>query len=138
MVTALGFSQREVRFLALRDVLDDALQPRHVAGRVVQPDPAFPDPTYAALGMLDPIFALEAAPRDERLVDNAPHARAVLGMRQLLVGQPVVEQQIFRWIPRYARAAATHELHRPVRVVAASVDHAVEIAEQSLEHARRV
>jgi hypothetical protein len=91
VVAALRLAQREIRFFALRDVLDDALEPRHVAGRIVEPDPAFPDPTYAALGVLDPVLELEAAARSERFVDHGAYTGAILGVRELLIRQSVVE-----------------------------------------------
>ena len=61
-------------------------------------------------------------------------ALPIVGMRQLLVREPAVQQQILGRVAREPRAAFADELHRPIGVVAAAIDHAVEIREQRLEH----
>jgi hypothetical protein len=56
-------------------------------------------------------------------------------MRDVLVGEAAVEQQVLRAIAGNAEAAFADEFHGPVLVVAAAVHHAVQVGEQHLEKA---
>jgi hypothetical protein len=57
-------------------------------------------------------------------------------MSDLLVGDAAIEQQFFRIVAGQGLATVTDELHRPLLIVEAAVDHAVDVGDQGLEHAR--
>ncbi len=134
VITPLGFAQRLGGLLALGHVLHQAFDRHHAAVHVEDADAPFPHATHAAVRVHQPILDVEAPVLLEARVDGVAHAAAVLGEGDVLVRHAAAQQVVGR-VARQSLAAVTDELHAPERVVAAAVDHAVEVAEQRLEHA---
>ena len=107
-----------------------------LALHVVDAGAALPHPADVAAGVHDAVLAVEAACAACRpLVDLLAHPLAIVGMRDRLVRDALVEQQVAGVVAGEARTAFADELHGPVRIVAAAIHHAVEVAEQRLQHA---
>jgi len=88
--------------------------------------------------MHDAILGVEALAQRELAVNLLADAPPVVRMRQRFIRQAIVEQQIVGIVAGEPAAAFADELHGPGLVIAAAIDHAVEITQQRLEHARRV
>jgi hypothetical protein len=125
-------------FFSLGDVLHYAFDGNEFSLGVENARPALPRPAQLAGGVKYPVLDVEALGDGQAVPDFRTHALAVVRMRQRFVRNAVVQQQIARLEAGEAPTALADELHRPIRVVAAAIDHPVQIAEQRLEHARGV
>ena len=67
--------------------------------------------------MPNAVFDVEPSALRQLPVHLGVDARAVLRMRDRIVGQAIVEQQVVRLVARNASATFAHELHRPLIVV---------------------
>ena len=97
--------------------------------------PALPDPFDVAVAALDPVFDEKAPVFQQRRGNFFAHACAVFRMLQLLVRKVAVVQKLLRAVAGQVVATVADELHRPVLVVAAAINHAVEVAHQRRQHA---
>ena len=92
-VAPLGIAQRAIGGFAHADVLHDAFHGQHASVAAVQPDAALPYPALGAAAVDDAVLDVEAAPLRQRRIDAAAHAHAIFRMRQLLVGDRLLNSR---------------------------------------------
>ena len=124
-----AFAQCRLGKPTFGDVLDEAFQGEDRAILRVDASTALPDALFAPVRGAHPVLEHERRAVAQGFLRRVPGTGAVLGMHQLRERHAPADE-VLRRIPGERARALADELRRPVRVVAAAVGHAGQVAEQ--------
>ncbi len=134
VIAPLCLAQRLFGVLALRDVLDEPFQGYGSARAAGYRSAALPNPADRTVRVLDAVLEVERPARVHGADDGFPYPEAVVIANDVFEAHAAIQQQIGRLAAGDGMAAGADELHCPVRVQAAAVNHAVYAGQQSVQH----
>ena len=138
VIARLSFLARLIGTHPLGDIQNEAFVFPGVGRHIVDRHAALCDPMDGTVQMLQAILQRVARTAPQPIGAHLRDALAILRMNQIGIAHAAVAEQIVGHVSREPLATTADEFHRPLRIVAAAEHHAVEIAHQRAEHARRL
>src|SRR5579863_60899 len=134
VIALLGLAQGVLGALALRDVLDQALESNRNAVLVHDARAALPDPALVPIRVHDAVLEIETATVLDGALNGFANPHSVIWDDELAVGDVLALQEIVRTVAGNPDATAADEFDGPIGIHEAAVDHAVYVRQQCLEH----
>jgi hypothetical protein len=133
---SVGAARHRLEAAPIADVEDGAVEPFAVVA--LDGAAALEHPALIARGGEDAVLELELSSGVDRLPDVALDTGAIVGMDERRVGPAAALDEVVGRVPGDALDLVADEMHGPVRIQRAPIDHARDVSGQRDQERRRV